>query len=109
MVATWYILCQRGLCWGRCLRPLILLSDTTLCPPLPGLIDAASGVELIPRGAELAKADGNAEKRQVLLAQLLVGELVLATKEVNFNNLLLLSSLVELFTWVTAIWLRAYM
>lgn len=67
----------------RCLRPLILLLDTTPCPALPGLVDASNGAELIAGGAELAKADGRTEQRQSMVAQLLVGELVLATKEVG--------------------------
>ncbi|WIA12282.1 hypothetical protein OEZ85_012341 [Tetradesmus obliquus] len=76
----------------RCLQPLILLLDTTPCPALPGLVDAATGAELVPGGAALAAAAAAvpgrserqaAEQRRVALAQLLVGELVLATKEVN--------------------------
>lgn len=67
----------------RCLRPLILLLDTTPCPALPGLVDASTGAELIAGGAALANTSGNADQRQVMLAQLLVGELVLATKEVG--------------------------
>ncbi|KAF8071289.1 uhpC [Scenedesmus sp. PABB004] len=70
----------------RCLRPLILLLDSTPCPPLPGLVDAASGAEAVPGGAALARGGGDgadADARRGALAQLLVGELVLATKEAN--------------------------
>jgi hypothetical protein len=79
-------------CCCRCLQPLILLLDTTPCPALPGLVDASTGKELVPGGAALAAAAGSvpgrseaqaAEQRRVALAQLLVGELVLATKEVR--------------------------
>jgi hypothetical protein len=80
------------------LRPIILLLDSTPCPALTGLVDA-SGAEKVPNGAALAAADSDedeeaaaaeaaggggskAEERQLLLAQTLVGELVLATKEV---------------------------
>jgi hypothetical protein len=79
----------------RCLQPLILLLDTMPCPALPGLVDAATGAELVPGGAALAAAADTvagrseqqaAEQRRVALAQLLVGELVLATKEVSINE-----------------------
>lgn len=76
---------------------MILLLDTTPCPALTGLVDAATGAEKVPGGAALASvADGDdddndgsddddskAEERRLLLAQTLVGELVLATKEVR--------------------------
>jgi hypothetical protein len=79
----------------RCLRPIILLLDTTPCPPLPGLVDTATGKEKVPGGAALAAADedsdaddeaaggGKGEERRMLLAQTLVGEVVLSTKEVR--------------------------
>lgn len=77
----------------RCLRPIILLLDSTPCPALTGLVDAATGTEKVPGGAALAATAGDdesddevverVEKRQLLLAQTLVGELVLATKEVR--------------------------
>jgi hypothetical protein len=84
-------------CCFRCLQPLILLLDTTPCPALPGLVDAATGAELVPGGAALAAAADTvagrteqlaAEQRRVALAQLLVGELVLATKEVRHGAVL---------------------
>lgn len=79
----------------RSLRPIILLLDTTPCPALPNLVDAATGKEKVPGGAALAAADkdsdddddaagdGRGEERRMMLAQTLVGEVVLATKEVG--------------------------
>jgi hypothetical protein len=72
----------------RCLRPIILLLDTTPCPALSGLVDASTGAEKVPGGSALAAADDESdaelksEQRRLILAQTLVGELVLATKEV---------------------------
>lgn len=83
-------------CCRRCLRPIILLLDSTPCPPLSGLVDASTGEEKVPGGAALAAADdedagdgdqegggSKAEERQLILSQALVGEVVLATKEVR--------------------------
>lgn len=80
----------------RCLRPIILLLDSTPCPVLSGLVDASTGAEKAPGGAALAAADdgsdddqdgsSRAEERRLLLAQTLVGELVLATKEVSWQE-----------------------
>lgn len=73
----------------RCLRPIILLLDTTPCPALSGLVDASTGTEKVPGGAALAAADDESdaelksEQRRLILAQTLVGEVVLATKEVG--------------------------
>jgi hypothetical protein len=60
---------------------------------LPGLVDAATGQEKVPGGAALAAADDDsdeeedgvskAEGRWRTVAQTLVGEVVLATKEVR--------------------------
>lgn len=85
-----------GGCCRRCLRPIILLLDSTPCPPLSGLADASTGAEKVPGGGALAAADdedavdgdeegggSKAEERRLILAQTLVGELVLATKEVR--------------------------
>lgn len=75
---------------------MILLLDSTPCPPLSGLVDTSTGAEKVPGGAALAAADdedavdgdkegggSKAEERRLILAQTLVGELVLATKEVR--------------------------
>lgn len=79
----------------RCLRPIILLLDSTPCPPLPGLVYAATGAEKVPGGAALAAVDDDsddestskAEGRWRTVAQTLVGEVVLATKEVGGINI----------------------
>ena len=93
----------------RCLQPLILLLDSTPCPALPGLVDPSTGAEIVPGGAALAAAAAAGpvaaaaaaagtkltrqqqqpeQQRRLLVAQLLVGEVVLATKEVRLAGLL---------------------
>lgn len=72
--------------------------DHTPCPALPGLVDASTGLEKVPGGAALAATaagddvngghqegpgSSSADERRLLVAQALVGELVLATKEVR--------------------------
>jgi hypothetical protein len=79
------------------------LLDTTPCPPLPNLVDAATGKEKVPGGSALAAADddsdeedaagsGRGEERRMMLAQILVGEVVLATKEVGGTRRFLMQS-----------------
>lgn len=65
---------------SRCLRPIILLLQHTDCPPLQLTDDA--GRELLPGGSSLQNVK-DAHARRQHLASLLVGELVLCTKEPN--------------------------